>query len=371
MSIEVRPAQLKLQIRRSIRLLIPLMIHGSPGIGKSDIVDQARKEEGYEHLIDLRLSQLDQVDLRGVPSVVRKVVEALRDAGKTAAKGTKAVAEEVTTGTTEWNPPEFLPKAAKTVLFLDEINSAPAGVMAAAYELILNRRVGKYHLPPDCAIICAGNLMTDFAMVNQMPSALKNRMAHTQLTVHLDDWCEWAITEGNIHESVLAFLRFSPLSLNEFDQGNKTKESKAKQRSLREAIAFATPRTWAMLSRFVADGVEPELEYATYSGIIGEAEAAKFVGFQKHYRSLPNLDQCLMNPKTAKVPTEPPVLYALATGIAARATKDNMDRVIQYIERIPKEFQVMTIRDCTLRDNSTAYTKAFNEWSVKNADLIA
>jgi adenylate kinase len=373
----MRPTLLKNAVKRALRLKVPLMIHGSPGIGKSEIVDQARKELGFEHMIDLRLSQLDQVDLRGVPSVVRKMfpihigaeeITAAKGKGKKAEAAAPAL-EEI--GITEWNPPEFLPRLPKTVLFLDEINSASAGVMAAAYELILNRRVGKYHLPEDCALICAGNLATDFAMVNAMPSALKNRMSHVTLEVNNDDWCEWAIQQGGIHESIISFLRFRPGMLNEFDQGNKTKEAKNKARNMREATAFATPRTWALMSRYVHDGVEPDLEYETYCGIVGEAAAAEFTGFQKYYRQLPNLDQVLMNPKTAKVPEEPATLYALSTGLAARATPDNMERVVQYIERIPKEFQVLTIRDCTLRNQENAYSTAFNKWSVANADLIS
>ncbi len=362
----MRPTQLKLAVRRAIRLQRPLMIHGSPGIGKSDIVNDAAVEEGFDHVVDLRLSQLDQVDLRGVPSVVLMDVVNPLHTGKKGCKEPPMIQQR----TTVWNPPEFLPHLPKTLLFLDEINSASPGVMAAAYELILNRRVGKHHLPKDCAIICAGNLMTDFAMVNAMPSALKNRMTHLTLDVNNDDWCEWAIGH-NIHESVIAFLRFRPGLLNEFEQGNKTKEAKGKARNMREATAFATPRTWQIMSEFVTDGIEAEIEYETYQGIIGEAAAAEFVGFQKYYRSLPNLDQVLMNPKTAKVPTEPATLYALSTGLAARATPDNMERVIQYIERIPKEFQVLTVRDCTLRNQENAFTKAFNNWSVQNADLIS
>lgn len=362
----MRPTQLKVAIKRAIRLRRPVMIHGSPGIGKSDIVDQARKELNYDHLIDLRLSQLDQVDLRGVPSVVKMQVPNPAYTGAKTSKEPATIEQSITT----WNPPEFLPSLPKTVLFLDEINSASPGVMAAAYELILNRRVGKHTLPPDCAIVCAGNLATDFAMVNAMPSALKNRMTHLTLDVNNDDWCEWAIGAG-IHESVIAFLRFRPALLNEFDQGNKTKEAKGKARNMREATAFATPRTWQIMSEFVADGIETDIEYETYIGIIGEAAAAEFTGFQKYYRSLPNLDQVLMNPKTAKVPSEPATLYALSTGLAARATPDNMERVIQYIERIPKEFQVLTVRDCTLRNQDNAFTQAFNNWSVANADLIS
>jgi len=354
----MRPSQLNSAIKLAFATNQPMMIHGSPGIGKSEIVDQTRLEMGFEHLEDVRLSQLDQVDLRGVPSV-----EFQHDA-----KG-KPIPN---TGTTTWNPPDFLKLPPKSVLFLDEINSAPAGVMAAAYQLVLNRRVGTLKLPDDCRIICAGNLSTDFAMVNQMPSALKNRMTHVTLDVNNDDWCEWAMTKGGIHDSIISFLRFRPGLLNEFDhQMAKNKESKAKARNMREATAFATPRTWAMMSKYAHEKVPGDVEYEVYSGIVGEAAAAEFVGFQKYFRSLPNIDNLLMNPKTTPVPEEPATLYALSTALAARATPDNMERVMQYATRMQKEFQVLTVRDATLRNVENSFTKAFNQWSVKNADLIA
>ena len=140
---------------------------------------------------------------------------------------------------------------------------------------------------------------------------------------------------------------------------------------MREAMAFATPRSWAMMSRVVADNVEPEIEYETYSGIVGEAAAAEYTGFQKYYRDLPNLDQVLISPKTTKVPKEPGTLYALATGLALRATADNFDRVLQYLERIPKEFQVLTVRDANMRTPDISFTTAFTTWAVNNSDLIA
>ena len=297
----MRPSQLKLALHAAFKTNRPIMIHGSPGIGKSDIVDQVRQEAGFEHLEDLRLSQLDQVDLRGVPSVTKD-------------------------GITTWNPPEFLKLPPKSVLFLDEINSAAAGVMAAAYQLVLNRRIGNLILPNDCRIVCAGNLSTDFSMVNQMPAALKNRMTHVTLEVHNDDWNEWAL-RSEIHESVIAFLRFRPTLLNEFDhQSAKSKESKQKARNMREATAFATPRTWEMMSDYlVTDCVPREIEYEVITGIVGEAAAAEFTAFQQHYRDLPDIDACLNNPTKAKVPKEPPTLYALATAMACKAALTTWD----------------------------------------------
>jgi hypothetical protein len=339
----MRPSALKQAIANAFRVNRPMMIHGSPGIGKSDIVDQTRIAEGYEHMQDLRLSQLDQVDLRGVPSVVK--------------------------GTTTWNPPDFLPRLPKTVLFLDEINSASPGVMAAAYELILNRRCGDYKLPDDCRMICAGNLSTDFAFVNQMPSALKNRMTHVTLEVNNEDWYEWAIQKG-IHLSIIAFLRFRPTLLNEFDQANKTVEAKNKGRNMREATAFATPRTWEIMSDYLHLGLTDNIRYDTYQGIVGDGVAAEFSGFERYYMDLPDLQELLKNPKKARVPDEPATLYALSTGLAALLTPETFAPAVEYTNQLPKEFQVLMVRDGILRNRNLVEDKGFTRWALDNQSYL-
>ncbi|GIV03819.1 MAG: ATPase [Fimbriimonadales bacterium] len=340
----MRPSQIVTALNYLIDANQPVMIHGSPGVGKSDIVRQVAKQRGIE-LIDLRLSQLDPVDLRGVPSVDTK----------------KRI--------TSWNPPSFLPTDGKGILFLDEINSAAQATQAAAYQLVLDRKLGDYVLPPGWAIIAAGNRSTDRAIVNQMSTALKNRFTHINFEVNLDDWCDWAL-RNNIAIEVLGFIRFRPMLLNEFEQRNDSKEERERVQRLKDAQAFATPRSWEFLSKVIQQKPSANIEYELYSGIVGEGAAAEFMGYLKYYRDLPNLDALLMNPGAAKVPEEPATLYALATGLATKATQDNMERVVQYTLRLPAEFQVLLMKDAITRDNSLTQTKAFNDWAVKNSDVL-
>lgn len=340
----MRPSQIAIALNYLIDANQPVMLHGSPGVGKSDVVRQVAKQRGIE-LIDLRLSQLDPVDLRGVPSVDTK----------------KHI--------TSWNTPNFLPTDGKGILFLDEINSAAQATQAAAYQLVLDRKLGDYVMPPGWAIIAAGNRSTDRAIVNQMSTALKNRFTHLNYEVSNDDWCDWAL-RNNIAVEVLGFIRFRPMLLNEFEQRSDTKAERERVQHLKNATAFATPRSWHFLSKVVAKGPPAEIEYELYSGIVGEGAAAEFTGYLKYYRNLPNLDALLMDPKKAKVPEEPATLYALSTGLATKATPDNMERVVQYALRMPAEFQVLLMKDAIVRDSALTNTKAFNEWAVRNADVM-
>lgn len=340
----MRPSQVAVALGHCIDAKQPVMLHGSPGVGKSDVVRQIAAARGIP-MIDLRLSQLDPVDLRGVPSV------------------------DPVEKKTSWNAPDFLPTDGEGILFLDEINSAAQATQAAAYQLVLDRRLGDYELPDGWAMIAAGNRVTDRAIVNQMSSALKNRFTHINYDVNNDDWCTWALT-NNISTEVLGFIRFRPMLLNEFEQRNDSKKEKERIQHMRDAQAFATPRSWFFLDRILQQKPSPDIEYELYSGIVGEGCAAEFMGYLKYYRDLPNIDALLMAPDKAKVPTEPATLYALATGIAAKTTKDNMERVVKYTLRLPAEFQVLLMKDMAVRDPTLTQTKSFNEWAVKNADVM-
>lgn len=340
----MRPSQILASLNCLIDAQQPAMLHGSPGVGKSDVIRQLAKARGLE-LIDLRLSQLDPVDMRGVPSVDAK----------------KKI--------TSWNVPSFLPTEGKGILFLDEINSAAQATQAAAYQLVLDRKLGDYTLPEGWSVIAAGNRTTDRAIVNQMSTALKNRFTHLNYEVNNDDWCEWAL-RSNISVEVLGFIRFRPMLLNEFEQRNDSKEERERMQRLKNAQAFATPRSWEFLSRVVAQQPPKDLEYELYSGIVGEGCAAEFMGYLKYYRDLPNLDALLMAPDKTEVPEAPATLYALATGLATKATPDNLERVVKYALRMPAEFQVLLMKDAIVRDSALTNTKAFNDWAIKNADVM-
>lgn len=193
---------------------VPLMIWGAPGIGKSDLVREAAAVQGYP-LIDLRLSQLEPTDLRGIP---------LHDNGKV-----------------RWIPPDELPDEARDgahgVLFLDEINAAPPPVAAAAYQLILDRRLGAYRLPEGWSIVAAGNRLDDRGITYVMPAPLANRFMHVELQADVDAWLAWAAQQG-IDPVLRDFMAEQPHWLARFLPEPEVK-------------AFPSPRSWVFADRVI------------------------------------------------------------------------------------------------------------------------
>ena len=111
---------------------------------------------------------------------------------------------------------EFAAQYDHIVLFLDEMNSAAPSVQAAAYQLILNRRVGTYKLPDNVMIVAAGNREADKGVTYRMPAPLANRFIHLELAVDFGDWFQWAV-DNNIHKDVVGYLTFAKKDLYDFD----------------------------------------------------------------------------------------------------------------------------------------------------------
>ena len=326
----MKPTQLASALRLLIRAQQPAFLWGPPGVGKSTVLRSVAASLDLD-VCDIRAVLLDPVDLRGLPHI----------------NGDNRA---------HWCPPEFLPRDGRGILFLDELNAAPALVQAACYQLVLDRKLGEYTLPDGWSVIAAGNRETDRSVTHRMPSALANRFVHLSFDPDVDDWTAWALS-ANIPIETVAFIRFRPALLFAFDPAKHDK-------------SFPTPRSWEFVSRLIAQDPDPSILFDLVAGAVGEGAAAEFCGFLKIFRSLPNVDSVLLAPDKATVPKDPATLYAVCGAIARKATDQNFARVIQYADRLPAEFSVLLVRDCIRANAALANTKAFVSWTSKHKDVL-
>ena len=233
----------------------PIFLWGPPGIGKSEVVAEVTAElNGL--MIDLRMAQMEPTDIRGIPFFNR-------DLNKM-----------------DWAPPIDLPDEELAsqypliVLFLDEMNSAPPAVQAAGYQLILNRRVGKYILPDNVAIVAAGNRDSDKGVTYRMPMPLANRFVHLEMRADFASWQNWAVNKG-VHKDVVGYLSFSKQDLYDFDNKSSSR-------------AFATPRSWVFVSDLLNDeDSDPDTLFNLVAGSVGDGLAVKFMAHRKVASRMP------------------------------------------------------------------------------------
>jgi len=335
----MKPSKLFEALQALIRERVPLHLWGPCGVGKSQIVYQVADDLGYDFL-DVRAGLLDPVDLRGLPRIVGDQ--------------------------TEWVPPKFLPTSGKGILFLDELTSAPQMTQAGCYQLVLDRKLGEYVLPDGWVVVAAGNPASERGVHFSMPRPLRNRFVHLDLEPDLDDWCKWAIKAG-VRPEIIAFLRFKPELLLAADVTS-------------DANAWPTPRSWEMASN-VLSGIAnrqktaflsgaSDFEAQLLDGTVGPAATSELVAFLRLFRQLPSIDEILLNPDTAPLPTETSAQIAIATALGRVVTDNSIARGLRYLDRMPTEMRVMAVRDAAARDTAITHTPEFVRFGVEYREVL-
>ncbi len=344
----MRPAQLLTILDREFTSTLeghhtPVMLWGPPGVGKSDMIRQTAERHGVP-VIDVRLSQMEPSDLRGIPFRSGEHVE--------------------------WATPAILPDAQRHgergILFLDEITSAPPSVSAAAYQLILDRRLGEYQVPEGWAIFAAGNRQGDRGVTYTMPAPLANRFSHFDVEAHLDDWVAWAYQNG-IDEKVIAFLRFRPELLFDFDPAHNP-------------MAFPSPRSWEFAHRSLQKfGNNPELLQGTLQACVGPAAGIELTAFVNSLDKMPDLDDIVAG-REVPVPEEIDLQYAVAAALVGRAIRAAdqpegqtvIGHILDYAGTFPqREMGVMLVSDLHRAIGEQLFqVPQFGTWANAIADVM-
>jgi hypothetical protein len=344
----MRPAQLLTVLEREFQAAqhgqhTPVMLWGPPGVGKSQMVALVAQQHGMP-VIDIRLSQMEPSDLRGIPFRVEDRVE--------------------------WAVPSMLPDTerhgSQGILFLDEITSVPPSVSAAAYQLILDRRLGAYTVPDGWAIFAAGNRQGDRGVTYTMPAPLANRFSHFEVDINLDDWVAWAYANG-MDERLIAFLRFRPELLFEFDPAHNP-------------VAFPSPRSWEFAHRALQKFADvPDLLTGSLQACVGPAAGIELSAFVDNLDKLPDIDAIVRGEKVT-VPRETDLQYAVAAALVGRAIRAKQENnaaeiygnILEFAGSFPqREMGVMLVSDMYRAIGQEIFNvPQFSRWANIVADVM-
>ena len=309
---------------------IPSYVEGPPGVGKSEMWQQIAKERKMG-FIDIRLAQLDPVDLRGLPK---------HDGNMTT-----------------WARPDFWPipkrDGDKGIILFDELGDCGKAMQSAAYQIILDGRAGPHVIPDGWYRCAAGNSQKHKAGAQAMSTALANRFAWIYVEADHDCFLEYGNKVG-LHHYVYGFIKTRPGLLHTMEGCTEK--------------AFASPRGWMRVSKVCE--APHDLLYKLVRGIIGEGPAAEFMTVLK-VMDLPDLDDVLHDPKKCRIPKEPASKYALSSMLARNMSRQNIDKIMAYIKRAEfgRDFEICCALDATKRDNELCDTKAWVDFANRNQDL--
>ena len=275
----VTSVQARKSLLKAFKKQRPLFLWGPPGIGKSELVADITEELGG-YMIDLRLGQMEPTDIRGIPFYNKEI------------------------GKMDWAEPIDLPTEELAsqypivVLFMDELNSSAPSVQAASYQLILNRRIGKYTLPKNVVLVAAGNRESDKGVTYRMPTPLANRFIHQEMKCDFNSWQEWAVNK-NIHKDVVGYLSYAKQDLYDFDAKSASR-------------AFATPRSWTFVSELLEDeDGDDDTITNLVAGTVGEGLAIKFMAHRKIAGKMPKPEDILSGKEKELNVKEVSAMYSL------------------------------------------------------------
>lgn len=310
------------------------LIHGAPGMGKSDVCLQIAERLGIprDRVLVVHINNHDVVDFTGVPSVVD--------------------------GMTIFNPTkmfyEFRKGTGKGMIVLEEIAQSSTHHQTWAAGFIQERATATFELDPEVCIIATGNRAQDRSGAKPLLAHLNDRFYHFDAETSLDDWCEWAMENG-VDPLGIAFLRLRPSLLNDFDPSRRSNP---------------TQRSWTKLFTEVPNDLPTDLYMMAAEGKVGEGAAAEWVATRDLMNKMPSVDVIRLHPDTTEVPDEPAVRYAVATALSMTTEPEAFERDMQYVSRLPKEFQVVYVTDALRLHPRLQQTKHFIDWAIKNKDTF-
>jgi len=281
------------------------MLWGTRGVGKSSVVRQVAEHFNVP-LIDLRLTTIEPVDIRG------------------------AIYADDEQHKTVWFPPEFLPTADQRegILFLDELTAADQRLQISAYSLILDRRVGHYLLPDGWQVVAAGNASFHGAVSHDMGTALADRMFHFNVQTVIDAFLDHAVANDFAPE-VMAYLKVRPDKLDD-----------TQTQLANDHLIGASPRGWEDISNVIRASISEEAKRVFVQGRIGAANAAEFFGVLKEIQAGVDVVALLAaasgEETAALLPRTLDGLYGMVYALLAAATdEDRMARALAIIEQLP------------------------------------
>lgn len=340
-----------------IRSGIAVHLVSKPGIGKSEFVENTlpglmQQELGTEFgVLTQNLNSVEPPDVRGFCVPFKK------DSGGMGASFTDSPII----------PREGAPE--RGILFLDERNQASHDVQKAAAPLILDGRAGDSQLPEGWVVWSASNRAKDRAGVNRPLMHVVNREIVLNIEPDVDSWCEWAFA-ANIHPLFIAYAKFKPSVV--FDADMPT-----------EPEPFCTPRSFTrfhnLLDEYSGGHISDALSKDAIAtelgmGMLGKGAATEVMAFLKVAAHLPTYKSIVDTPDRAvkELPKDrPDVMFACCTMIASNIDAKHAEPVFKFIDKLPKEFQVSTVKSCIERTGGSILNhEKFSDWVGRNQALI-
>lgn len=259
---EIKPfilANVKLQCEKNTTARMSII--GSPGCGKSDLLRQICEEQGWGLSVKY-LSNMSMEEITGVPCRVNDGDHA---------KFTKP--ELFNFDELDYCPPNYELGKTVTILLIDDFHLADKIIQKYLFQLLTYKALKGYKLPPNTAILMAGNKITDKALAHSIPAPVMNRISVYEVKADKKDWIQNFAFSHDVRDDIVSFI-------------NSRGDQFLCQEPI-ESTPWASPRSWTFLSEQMDSyekmfGSLPIDKLSIIAnGLIGSEYASEFIAYRE------------------------------------------------------------------------------------------
>lgn len=311
-------------------------LQSAPGIGKSALAKELGMDPDlkFDHVVEINGSLLDTPDLAGLALI--------GDQGSDVLQFKKS--------------PLIAPcQEGKNLIIWEEVPDSNIAMQNLIARWAYDREVNGTKLSDQTYHIMLGNRSKDKSGAGRVSTKLSNRVCVMEMEASLDAWVDWALV-NNVNPVGIQFLRFKPSLFNEFNPDAHMGIN-------------PTPRAWVRAFR-TADVLPDNLYFAKVKGEVGEGPAAEFTAFRKIYQSLISFEDIVMNPTGVPIPADLSAQFAIVGSLAFNTNPGNIDRVTEFVNRLPSDFGVMFWQDATKKVPALKTTKSFIRWATSSQNVL-
>lgn len=309
------------------RNVMPVLIVGAPGIGKSFGFAEFAKSEGME-FHEVHLDNMAKEDVGGMPVPCGMDTD-------------HPILTYAPNKMFVFHDPE---PGKKHLLLLDELTSCEEGLQLQAMQLVLNRAINGHPIPDNVYIVAAGNRSCDRSKTHQLIAPLANRFAHYEVRNDPEKWCTWGRKHG-VHPKMVAFIAAFPQWLHAMDEDDQASVTGGKVHdktfytgpwNSNRTVVAASEAVWELEDN---GEVKKEDLFDVVAGVCGEAFAHAFSEFYDLAGEYDNVREVMLDEsKTVSIPQKADKMCAFSSALVFnlwRADNDaEQEKLVQGFYRI-------------------------------------
>lgn len=262
------------------------------------------------------------------------------------------------------------------VLFLDEWGQADDDVKKPSAELLLNGRVGNWVLPKTWRVISASNRTSDRSGVLRELMFIVNRRGLLNIEGRLQPWLTWVETQRDHlrpHYLTVSFAQQHPGVVFRDTVPEGTEQ-------------FCTPRSLCLMDkdlrgiRSVIQEDKGELldlddpqAHEMVASWVGTGAAGQYLAHLKYADQMPDIDDILKNPATAKLPAGQDGQMVATFKLVEHINQDNASIFLKYISRMHQDMGVFAVNTINADDRRAKFVfplAEYREFQRKNKQVL-